>query len=112
MHQRSMANDRSIYNRTVELLEEKNNSYDLLNKDILEQKQESQSSRKLIKKIEKSHKSLEKNLASKQIKVSNYEEDLQNLLDKQNDLISYQNSLLVKKDSMNEQAEFYQELII
>jgi len=53
MHQRSMANDRSIYNRTVELLEEKNNSYDLLNKNILEQKQESQSSRKLIKKLEK-----------------------------------------------------------
>ena len=44
MHQRSMANDRSIYNRTIELLEEKNNSYDLLNKNILEQKQESQSS--------------------------------------------------------------------
>ena len=50
-------------------------------------------------------------MASKQIKVSNSEEDLQNLLDKQNDLISYQNSLLVKKDSMNEQEEFYQELI-
>ena len=112
MHQRSMANDRSIHNRTVELLEEKNNSYELLDKNILEQKQESQSLRKLIKKLEKSHKSLEKNLASKQIKVSKSKEALQNLLEKQNDLISHQNSLLVKKDSMNEQSEFYQELIM
>ena len=111
MHQRSMANDRSIYNRTIELIDEKNNSRDQLTESILEQKQESQSSREQIKKLEKGQKTLEKRLAAKQIKVSESEEDLQNLLDKQNDLISYQNSLLVKKDSMNEQAGFYQELI-
>ena len=71
MHQRSMANDRSIYNRTIELLDEKNNSRDLLNERILEQKQESQSSREQIKKLEKSQKTLEKSLAAKQIKLSN-----------------------------------------
>ena len=45
IHQRSMANDRSIYNRTIELLDEKNNSRDQLTERILEQKQESQSSK-------------------------------------------------------------------
>ena len=64
MHQRSMANDRSIYNRTIELLDEKNNSRDLLNERILEQKQESQSSREQIKKLEKSQITLEKRLAA------------------------------------------------
>ena len=58
MHQRSMANDRSIYNRTIELLDEKNNSRDQLTERILEQKQESQSSREQIKKLEKGQKTL------------------------------------------------------
>ena len=73
MHQRSMANDRSIYNRTIELLDEKNNSRDQLTERILKQKQESQSSKELIKKLEKSQKTLEKRLAAKQIKVSKSE---------------------------------------
>ena len=111
MQQRAMANDRSIFDRTSNLINEKKISRDLINTKILDQKNESKNSNTIIKTLEKNQKLLDKNLSIEKNKYSKDELELKKLLDKQHDLINHYNSLSVKNDSLKDQSEFYQELI-
>ena len=111
MQQRAMANDRSIFDRTLNLIDEKKNSRDLITTKILEQKNESEIYNSTIKTLEKNQKVLDDKLSFEKKKFKKSEQGLQKLLDDQQELINYHNSLLVKKDSLKDQAEFYKELI-
>ena len=111
MQQRAMANDRSIFDRTLNLIDEKKNNRDSIAKKILEQKNESEISNSTIKTLEKNQKILDDKLSFEKKNFEKSERDLQKLLDDQQELINYHNSLLVKKDSLKDQVEFYKELI-
>ena len=111
IQQRAMANDRSIYDRTSNLIDEKKNSCDIINTKILEQRNESKEYSLSIKTLEKNQIELDKKLTIEKIKFKKSEIDLQKLLDKQQELINYHNSLSVKKDTLKDQANFYKELI-
>ena len=111
VQQRAMANDRSMFDRTSNLIDEKKVSQDILNTKISDQKNESKNLRFEIKTLEKTQKSLDKNLNSNKNSLAESEKQLHNLLDKKNELINKYNKLLVKKGSLNDQSEFYEELI-
>ena len=111
MQQRTMANDRSIYDRTSNLIDEKKNSRDLINTKILEQKNESKESSSTIKTLEKNQIVLDKKLTIEKKKYEQAELELLKLSDRQQHLINYHSSLSVKKDALKDQADFYKELI-
>ena len=111
IQQRAMTNDRSIFDRTLNLIDEKKNSRNSITKKILEQKNESEISNSTIKTLEKNQKILDDKLSFEKKKFEKSERALQDLLDDQQELINYHNSLLVKKSSLKDQAEFYKELI-
>ena len=111
MQQRAMANDRSIFDRTLNLIDEKKNNRDSITTKILEQKNESEISNSTIKTLEKDQKVLDGKLSFEKKKFEKSEQDLHKLLDNQQELINYHNSLLVKKGSLKDQAAFYKELI-
>mgnify|MGYP003306849028 FL=1 len=70
MQQRAMANDRSIFDRTSNLINEKKISRDLINTKILDQKNEFKNSNTIIKMLEKNQKLLDKNLSIEKNKYS------------------------------------------
>ncbi len=111
MQQRTMANDRSIYDRTSNLIDEKKNSRDLINTKILEQKNESKESSSAIKTLEKNQIVLDKKLTIEKKKYEQAELELLKLSERQQHLINYHSSLSVKKDALKDQADFYKELI-
>lgn len=111
LQQRAMANDRSIFDRTSNLLDEKEVNRDVLNSKISDQKNESKNFRSEIKILEKNQKLLDKNLSKEKSALAKSELELQNRLDKQHELVNQYNNLLVKKGSLKDQSEFYEELI-
>ena len=111
LQQRAMVNDRSIFDRTSNLLDEREVNRDVLNSKISDQKNESKNFRSEIKILEKNQKLLDKNLSNEKSALAKSELELQNRLNKQHKLVNQYNNLLVKKGSLKDQSEFYEELI-
>ena len=111
LQQRAMVNDRSIFDRTSNLLDEREVNRDVLNLKISDQKNESKNFRSEIKILEKNQKLLDKNLSNEKSALAKSDLELQNRLNKQHKLVNQYNNLLVKKGSLKDQSEFYEELI-
>ena len=102
LQQRAMVNDRSIFDRTSNLLDEREVNRDVLNLKISDQKNESKNFRSEIKILEKNQKLLDKNLSNEKSALAKSELELQNRLGKQHELVIQYNNLLVKKGSLKD----------
>ena len=110
-HQKTIASNKSMYDRTKNLINDKTFNASIFSKKILELKKESKQISSTIKSIEKKQLKLDKNYLEEKKDLTEIQNKLQTLIDQQQDHIKKNNSLSVKIESLNDQARFYEELI-
>jgi len=110
-HQKTMASDRSIYDRTKNLIEDKNKQYEILRDKYSLQKNQSKEIKDSISSLEKKQSSSEMTFSKSKLSYDDLHSKLQSQIDNQQEYIKKYNSLSVKIESLNDQADFYNELI-
>ena len=110
-HQKTIASNKSMYDRTKNLINDKTFNASIFSKKILELKKESKQISSTIKSIEKKQLKLDKNYLEEKKDLTEIQNKLQTFIDQQQEHIKKNNSLSVKIESLNDQARFYEELI-
>lgn len=110
-HQKKMVSNRSIYDRTLSLIDDKTEANNTLIEKLSLEKDKSEDIRGIITSLEKKQSSLEKNLSGEKKIANKLQLQLEQKIIKQQDIIKDYNSLIVKTESLNDQAKFYSELI-
>ena len=110
-HQKKMVSNRSIYDRTLSLIDDKTEGNNTLIEKLSLEKDKSEDIRGIITSLEKKQSALEKNLSGEKKIANKLQLQLEQKIIKQQDIIKDYNSLIVKTESLNDQAKFYSELI-
>ena len=110
-HQKKMVSNRSIYDRTLSLIDDKTEANNALIEKLSLEKDKSEDIRGIITSLEKKQSALEKNLSGEKKIANKLQLQLEQKIIKQQDIIKDYNSLIVKTESLNDQAKFYSELI-
>jgi len=110
-HQKKMVSNRSIYDRTLSLIDDKTEANNILIEKLSLEKDKSEDIRGIITSLEKKQSVLEKNLSSEKKIANKLQLQVEQKIIKQQDIIKDYNSLIVKTESLNDQAKFYSELI-
>ena len=110
-HQKKMVSNRSIYDRTLSLIDDKTEANNTLIEKLSLEKDKSEDIRGIITSLEKKQSALEKNLSSEKKIANKLQLQIEQKIIKQQDIIKDYNSLIVKTESLNDQAKFYSELI-
>jgi len=110
-HQKKMVSNRSIYDRTLSLIDDKTEANNTLIEKLSLEKDKSENIRGIITSLEKKQSALEKNLSGEKKIANKLQLQLEQKIIKQQDIIKDYNSLIVKTESLNDQAKFYSELI-
>ena len=110
-HQKKMVSNRSIYDRTLSLIDDKTEANNTLIEKLSLEKDKSEDIRGIITSLEKKQSALEKNLSGEKKIANKLQLKLEQKIIKQQDIIKDYNSLIVKTESLNDQAKFYSELI-
>ena len=110
-HQKKMVSNRSIYDRTLSLIDDKTEANNTLIEKLSLEKDKSEDIRGIITSLEKKQLALEKNLSGEKKIANKLQLQLEQKIIKQQDIIKDYNSLIVKTESLNDQAKFYSELI-
>ena len=110
-HQKKMVSNRSIYDRTLSLIDDKTEANNTLIEKLSFEKDKSEDIRGIITSLEKKQSALEKNLSGEKKIANKLQLQLEQKIIKQQDIIKDYNSLIVKTESLNDQAKFYSELI-
>ena len=110
-HQKKMVSNRSIYDRTLSLIDDKTEANNALIEKLSLEKDKSENIRGIITSLEKKQSALEKNLSGEKKIENKLQLELEQKIIKQQDIIKDYNSLIVKTESLNDQAKFYSELI-
>ena len=110
-HQKKMVSNRSIYDRTLSLIDDKTEANNTLIEKLSLEKDKSEDIRGIITSLEKKQSALEKNLSGEKKIANELQLQLEQKIIKQQDIIKDYNSLIVKTESLNDQAKFYSELI-
>ena len=110
-HERKMANDRSLFDRTSSLLEEKKKTYDLVTTKISNQLEQSDKYKKSIEILDSEHNTIEKELTKEKKVLIKTESNFDDLILKKDDLTKEVNNVLVQKATLEDQTKFYEELI-
>ena len=110
-HERKMANDRSLFDRTSSLLEEKKKTYDLVTTKISNQLEQSDKYKKNIEILDSEHNTIEKELTKEKKVLIKTESNFDDLILKKDDLTKEVNNVLVQKATLEDQTKFYEELI-
>ena len=110
-HQKKMVSNRSIYDRTLSLIDDKTEANNTLIEKLSLEKDKSEDIRAIITSLEKKQSALEKNLFGEKKIANKLQLQLEKKIIKQQDIIKDYNSLIVKTESLNDQAKFYSELI-
>ena len=110
-HQKKMVSNRSIYDRTLSLIDDKTEANNTLIEKLSLEKDKSEDIRGIITSLEKKQSALEKNLSGEKKIDNELKLQLEQKIIKQQDIIKDYNSLIVKTESLNDQAKFYSELI-
>ena len=110
-HQKKMVSNRSIYDRTLSLIDDKTEANNTLIEKLSLEKDKSEDIRGIITSLEKKQSALEKNLSSEKKIANKLQLQLEQKIIKQQDIIKDYNGLIVKTESLNDQAKFYSELI-
>ena len=110
-HQKKMVSNRSIYDRTLSLIDDKTEANNTLIEKLSLEKDKSEDIRGIITSLEKKQSALEKNLSGEKKIANKLQLQIEQKIIKQQDIIKDYNSLIVKTESLNDQAKFYSELI-
>ena len=110
-HQKKMVSNRSIYDRTLSLIDDKTEANNTLIEKLSLEKDKSEDIRGIITSLEKKQSALEKNLSGEKKIANKLQLQIEQKVIKQQDIIKDYNSLIVKTESLNDQAKFYSELI-
>ena len=110
-HQKKMVSNRSIYDRTLSLIDDKTEANNTLIEKLSLEKGKSEDIKGIITSLEKKQSALEKNLSGEKKIANKLQLQLEQKIIKQQDIIKDYNSLIVKTESLNDQAKFYSELI-
>ena len=110
-HQKKMVSNRSIYDRTLSLIDDKTEANNTLIEKLSLEKENSEDIRGIIFSLEKKQSALEKNLSGEKKIANELQIELEQKIINQQDIIKDYNSLIVKTESLNDQAKFYSELI-
>lgn len=110
-HQKKMASNRSIYDRTISLIDDKTKSNNALIEKLSLEKDKSENIRKIITSLEIKRSTLDKDLSGEKKIEDKLRVKLEQKIIKQQNIIKNHNSLIVKAESLNDQAKFYSELI-
>ena len=110
-HERKMANDRSLFDRTSSLLEEKKKTYDLVTTKISNQLEQSDKYKKKIEILDSEHNTIEKELTKEKKVLIKTESNFDDLILKKDHLTKEVNNVLVQKATLEDQTKFYEELI-
>ena len=110
-HQKKMVSNRSIYDRTLSLIDDKTEANNILIEKLSLEKDKSEDIRGVITSLEKKQSALEKNLSGEKKIANKLQRQLEQKIIKQQNIIKDYNSLIVKTESLNDQAKFYSELI-
>ena len=110
-HQKKMVSNRSIYDRTLSLIDDKTEANNILIEKLSLEKDKSEDIRGIITSLEKKQSALEKNLSGEKKIANKLQLQIEQKVIKQQDIIKDYNSLIVKTESLNDQAKFYSELI-
>ena len=110
-HQKKMVSNRSIYDRTLSLIDDKTEANNTLIEKLSLEKDKSEDIKGIITSLEKKQSALEKNLSGEKKIANKLQLQLEQKIIKQQDIIKDYNSLIVKTESLNDQAKFYSELI-
>ena len=110
-HQKKMVSNRSIYDRTLSLIDDKTEANNTLIEKLSLEKDKSEDIRGIITSLEKKQSALEKNLSVEKKIANKLQLQLEQKIIKQQDIIKDYNSLIVKTESLNDQAKFYSELV-
>ena len=110
-HERKMANDRSLFDRTSSLLEEKKKTYDLVTTKISNQLEQSDKYKKSIEILDSEHNTIEKELTKEKKVLIKTESNFDDLILKKDNLTKEVNNVLVQKATLEDQTKFYEELI-
>ena len=110
-HQKKMVSNRSIYDRTLSLIDDKTEANNTLIEKLSLEKDKSEDIRGIITSLEKKQSALEKNLSGEKKIANELQLQIEQKIIKQQDIIKDYNSLIVKTESLNDQAKFYSELI-
>jgi len=109
--QKKMVSNRSIYDRTLSLIDDKTKANNALIGKLSLEKDKSEGIRGVITSLEKKQLALEKNLSGEKKIENKLQLELEQKIIKQQDIIKDYNSLILKTESLNDQAKFYSELI-
>ena len=110
-HQKTIASNKSMYDRTKNLINDKTSNAAIFSKKILELKKESKQISSTIKSLEEKQLKIDNNYLKEKKYLIEIQNKLQTLIDQQQEHIKNNNSLSVKIESLNDQARFYKELI-
>ena len=110
-HQKTIASNKSMYDRTKNLINDKTSNAAIFSKKIFELKKESKQISSDIKSLEKKQLKLDNSYLAEKKELTEIQNKLQNLIDQQQEQIKNDNSLSVKIESLKDQARFYEELI-
>jgi len=110
-HQKTIASNKSMYDRTKNLINDKTSNAAIFSKKILELKKESKQISSTIKSLEGKQLKIDNNYLKEKKYLIEIQNKLQTLIDQQQEHIKNNNSLSVKIESLNDQARFYKELI-
>ena len=110
-HERKMANDRSLFERTSSLLEDKIKTHDFVSEKIISHLEQSNKYKKSLEVLDREQNILEKELTKEEKVLMKAEADFDNLILKKDHLTKEINNVLVQKASLEDQTKFYEELI-
>ena len=110
-HQKNIASNKSMYDRTKNLINDKTSNAAIFSKKILELKKKSKQISSTIKSHEEKQLKIDNNYLKEKKYLIEIQNKLQTLIDQQQEHIKNNNSLSVKIESLNDQARFYKELI-
>ena len=110
-HQKTIASNKSMYDRTKNLINDKTSNAAIISKKIFELKKESKQISSTIKSLEQKQLKIDNNYLEEKKELTEIQKKLQTLIDQQQEYIKNNNSLIVKIESLNDQARFYEELI-
>ena len=110
-HQKTIASKRSIYDRTQNIIDDKNINAGIFGIKISAFKKESKQISYTIKSLEKQQAELDNNCSEEKKEIDAMQLNLQDLIDQQLEQIKNDNSINVKIESLNDQSRFYKELI-
>jgi len=109
--QQDLSNDRSLYDRTTTLVEEKEWVCKILNGKILKQKNNEKIYQAELKQLNTEQKAFDQKLSSAKKSLHKMESKLQSLQEKKHNLAKQYYSVSAEKGSMEIQTSFYQELL-